>query len=37
LQRSGDKYFLLTEGWDRNDGRLIVLPDSATIRLEFGP
>jgi hypothetical protein len=36
LQRSGDKYFLLTDGWDSNTGRLIVLPDSATIRVEFG-
>lgn len=37
LQRSGDKYFLLTEGWDRDEGRLIVLPDGPTIRVEFGP
>ena len=37
LQRSGDKYFLLTDGWDRDAGRLIVLPDSPTIRVEFGP
>jgi hypothetical protein len=36
LQRSGDKYFLLTDGWDSDKGRLIVLPDSATIRVEFG-
>jgi hypothetical protein len=36
LQRSGDKYFLLTDGWDNDTGRLIVLPDSATIRVEFG-
>ncbi len=36
LQRSGDKYFLLTDGWDTDDGRLIVLPDSPTIRIEFG-
>jgi hypothetical protein len=37
LQRSGDKYFLLTNGWDNGQGRLIVLPDSAAIRVEFGP
>jgi hypothetical protein len=37
LQRSGDKYFLLTEGWDRDEGRLVVLPDSSAIRVEFGP
>jgi hypothetical protein len=36
LQRSGDKYFLLTDGWDSDKGRLIVLPDSPTIRVEFG-
>jgi hypothetical protein len=36
LQRSGDKYFLLTDGWDNDTGRLIVLPDSATIRVQFG-
>jgi hypothetical protein len=36
LQRSGDKYFLLTDGWDSDKGRLIVLPDSPTIRIEFG-
>jgi hypothetical protein len=36
LQRSGDKYFLLTDGWDNDTGRLIVLPDSATMRVEFG-
>lgn len=36
LQRSGDKYFLLTEGWDEGNGRLVVLPDSNSIRLEFG-
>jgi hypothetical protein len=37
LQRSGDKYFLLTQGWDTNAGRLIVLPDTPAIRLQFGP
>jgi hypothetical protein len=36
LQRSGDKYFLLTDGWDSDKGRLIVLPDGPTIRIEFG-
>ena len=36
LQRSGDKYFLLTDGWGEQEGRLIVLPDSPTIRVEFG-
>ena len=36
LQRSGDKYFLLTDGWDDGDGRLVILGDSETIRLEFG-
>ncbi len=39
LQRSGDKYFLLTEGWHDSspDRRLLVLPDDNTIRLEFIP
>jgi len=37
LQRSGNKYFLLTDGWDQDRGRLIVVPDSDSIRLEFGP
>jgi hypothetical protein len=38
LQRSGDKYFLLTDGWqdDPSQGRLVVLPDDESIRLEFG-
>jgi len=36
LQRSGDKYFLLTTGWDTDDGRLIVLADNPSIRVEFG-
>jgi hypothetical protein len=39
LQRSGNKYFLLTDGW-RNGlppGRLVILPDAPRIRLEFGP
>jgi hypothetical protein len=37
LQRSGDKYFLLTDGWDEDQGRLVVLPDNSDIRVEFGP
>ena len=37
LQRSGDKYFLLTDGWDEDKGRLVVLPDDSGIRVEFGP
>jgi hypothetical protein len=36
LQRSGGKYFLLTDGWLEGEGRLIVLSDSELIRLEFG-
>jgi hypothetical protein len=35
LQRSGDKYFLLTPGWADKQGRLLVIPDSHEIRLEF--
>jgi hypothetical protein len=37
LQRSGDKYFLLTDGWTQHQGRLVVLPDNSDIRVEFGP
>jgi hypothetical protein len=36
LQRSGGKYFLLTAGWDTGAGRLIVLPDNDSLRIEFG-
>ncbi len=37
LQRSGEKYFLLTDGWGEDEGRLVVIPDTETIRVEFGP
>jgi hypothetical protein len=37
LQRSGGKYFLVTDGWREGDGRLLVLNDSDTFRIEFGP
>jgi len=40
LQRSGDKYFLVTAQWNGDKkwaGRLLVLPDDNTIRLEFTP
>ena len=37
LQRSGDKYFMLNDGWDEGRGRLVVLPDNSDIRVEFGP
>ena len=36
LQRSGGKYFLLSDGWSTGDGRLIIVPDSDAVRLEFG-
>lgn len=36
LQRSGNKYFLLTDGWQFDRGRLLILTDSESIRLEFG-
>ncbi len=35
LQRSGGKYFFITDRWDAGEGRLIVLPDTADIRVEF--
>ena len=37
LQRSGGKYFLVTDGWPDDQGRLLVLNDSDTFRIEFGP
>ena len=36
LQRSGGKYFLLTDGWQDDRGRLLILADTESIRLEFG-
>ena len=36
LQRSGGKYFLVTDGWADDEGRLLVLSDSAMFRIEFG-
>lgn len=36
LQRSGRKYFLLTDGWSERRGRLVVLADTESVRLEFG-
>jgi hypothetical protein len=35
LQRSGDKYLLINDGWTRETGRVLLLRDSADIRLEF--
>lgn len=35
LQRSGDKYLLVNDGWARETGRVFVLRDSADTRLEF--
>lgn len=37
FQQSAGKHFLMTADWSPGNGRLIVLPDDATIRLEFGP
>jgi hypothetical protein len=36
LTRSGGKYFLLPEEWSRATGAAIVLPDSPSLRFEFG-
>lgn len=35
LQRSGDKYLLINDGWTRQTGRVVLLRDSDEIRLEF--
>lgn len=37
LDQSGGKHFLLTGDWSPGRGRLIVLPDDSSVRLEFGP
>jgi len=37
LQQSGGKYFLITGEWSSNDGRMIVLSDDISMRIEFGP
>jgi hypothetical protein len=35
VQRSGDRYLLMSERWDPRSSRIIVLRDSDVIRLEF--
>jgi hypothetical protein len=35
LQRSGDRYLLISELWDDRSGRVIVLRDTDAIRMEF--
>lgn len=35
LVRSGGKYFLLPDGWSKQNGVAIVLPDTNALRLEF--
>jgi hypothetical protein len=35
LQRSGDKYVLINDGWTPDTGRVLVLRDGSDIRLEF--
>lgn len=35
LQRSGDKYLLINDGWTIETGRVLLLRDSGDIRLEF--
>jgi hypothetical protein len=37
LVQSGGKYFLVPDGWTRESGTLIVLPDTPDIRVEFSP
>jgi len=37
LIRSGGKFFMLPTGWTRDQGSVIVLPESRSIRLEFLP
>jgi hypothetical protein len=35
VQRSGDRYLLMSERWDARTGRVVVLRDSDAIRMEF--
>jgi hypothetical protein len=35
LERSGSRYFLINDQWDKNQGRVIVLPETDNIRMEF--
>ena len=35
LQKSGGKYFLLPEGWTRDQGSVVVLQENPALRLEF--
>jgi hypothetical protein len=37
LVRSSGKYFLVPDGWTRATGTVLVLPDTADIRVEFSP
>jgi hypothetical protein len=37
LQRSGDKYLLINDGWTRETGRILLLRDSGDTRLELRP
>ncbi|MFL6239316.1 MAG: hypothetical protein ACJ735_07515 [Actinomycetes bacterium] len=37
LLRSGGKYLLLSDQWNRVDGRTFVIDDTAQVRLEFTP
>jgi hypothetical protein len=37
LVRSRGKYFLVPDGWTRTTGAVLVLPDTADIRVEFSP
>ena len=35
VQRSGDRYLLMSEQWDARTSRIVVLPDTDAIRMEF--
>jgi hypothetical protein len=37
LVKSGGKYFLVPDGWTPTAGTVLVLPDTADIRVEFSP
>jgi vancomycin permeability regulator SanA len=37
VMKAGDKYVLLSEGWTRENGRAVLIDDTASVRIEFEP
>lgn len=36
LTVSGERYFFLHEGWSVEEGTVVVLPDDASLRVQYG-